>query len=316
MRIVQTKIRRTEDTDGIALYHRNVKRVQPQDNEGNPRLLTKQEEQKLAKKIIPLKKAYIDQAGIKALAQQRELTPAETEELLSLEEKIREGIEARNQLVEANLRLAMNQAKKFQGRGVPLSDLIQSANQGLITGANKFDCRGTKLSTYATWWIRSKLFGDVRDNPSRDVRIPSYLIEVLANLNRLRPNQELTPIEVASLLKISIKQAKTILHAKEVYDKQVFSVNPGNNFTDLIDEKSLPPEDEVEQAELQTKSNNVLQKALCTLDEREKKIIEERFLNEKTLTEVGLLFGITKERVRQIEKRALKKLRVQMGNNV
>ncbi|MBL7497641.1 RNA polymerase sigma factor [Frankia sp. CNm7] len=277
---------------------------------GRTTLLTAEGEVDLAKRI----EAGLF-AGHKLATGADEMAPRQRQELMAVEQ---DGQRARQQLVEANLRLVVSIAKRYTGRGMLFLDVVQEGNLGLIRAVEKFDyTKGYKFSTYATWWIRQAITRALADQ-SRTVRLPVHLVELLNQLVRLRREllvelgREPTTEEIATALGVTVSRVDEL---QRVSREPVSLDSPVGDEADIElgdlieDTAAIEP---AEAAMISVRADQ-LGAVLGALPDRERRVIQLRFGlvdgRGRTLDEIGREFGLTRERIRQIEQRTLTKLR-------
>jgi RNA polymerase primary sigma factor len=280
---------------------------------GKVPLLTAEQEVILAKAIEEGEAATAELD--KAAAEAKKLGATRLRELQRVE---RHGQLAKKKLIEANLRLVVSIAKRYVGRGMLFLDLIQEGNLGLIRAVEKFDyTKGYKFSTYATWWIRQAITRAIADQ-ARTIRIPVHMVETINKLIRIQRQllqdlgREPTPEEIGREMEFSPEKVREILKVSQepVSLETPIGEEEDSHLGDFIeDSDAVVPVDAASFILLQEQLDSVLH----TLSEREKKVIQLRFGltdgHPRTLEEVGREFGVTRERIRQIESKTLSKLR-------
>lgn len=272
-------------------------------------LLTAAEEVDLARRV---------EAGLFAEEKLRR-TPGPDERLaLDLDRLVVLGRVAKRRLIEANLRLVVSVAKRYVGRGLTMLDLVQEGNLGLIRAVEKFDyARGYKFSTYATWWIRQAMSRALADQ-ARTIRVPVHVVELINRVVRVQRRMlqergcEPTSQEVAAHLDLSAERVGEVLRLAQ---------EPVSLHTPVGEEDEVALGDLIEDGDAASPVESAaflllrqhLEAVLCTLGERERKVVQLRYGlvdgRPRTLEEIGRLFGVTRERVRQIESKTLSKLR-------
>jgi RNA polymerase primary sigma factor len=298
--------RTSGSTDSTRVYLKEIGRVP---------LLTAAEEVRLAERVAKGMKAE-EELALHAAAET--LDSIEPSRRRLLDQHVRTGEAAKSDLTQANLRLVVSIAKRYSGRGIPLLDLIQEGNLGLMRAVEKFDHqKGFKFSTYATWWIRQAITRAIADQ-SRTIRIPVHMVEVMSRVRReqrrltqelgreptlveLAETCDLTPVRVEELLKIAQDPLSL--------DTPVGSEDDTSLADFVEDSQAIRP---IEAATREMLHDEV-EKVLGSLSPREQEVVRLRFglddSRPRTLEEVGRTFGVTRERIRQIESKTLAKLR-------
>ena len=280
---------------------------------GKVPLLTAELEVELAKRIEAGAMATHELAVREA--QGRRLS---AEERVRLERQVRRGQQAKEALIEANLRLVVSIAKRYRNRGLAFLDLIQEGNLGLMRAVEKFDyTKGFKFSTYATWWIRQAITRALADQ-GRTIRIPVHMVETINKVVRVQRQllqefgREPTVEEIASRVEFPIERVREIqrINQDTVSLEQPMGDEEDFSLSDLIEDQGAEVPDD---AATRSMLHEAVRDALATLPKREREVMELRFGLEdgrvRTLEEVGKAFGVTRERIRQIEAKTLAKLR-------
>ena len=298
--------------DPVRMYLKEIGKVPLLSAEEEINLAQRMEEGNVATEKIQLLKARMEEA-------EDEAEKAEIQkEIKAMQKDIDLGSDAKKRLAEANLRLVVSIAKRYVGRGMLFLDLIQEGNLGLIKAVEKFDYRkGYKFSTYATWWIRQAITRAIADQ-ARTIRIPVHMVETINKLIRVSRQllQELgrepSPEEIAAEMNMPVDRVREILKISQepVSLETPIGEEEDSHLGDFIQDDNVPVPAE---AAAQTLLKEQLDEVLSTLTEREQKVLRLRFGmsdgRARTLEEVGKEFDVTRERIRQIEAKALRKLR-------
>ncbi len=317
-RTAQTKKKHYTE-DSIRLYLQEIGRI---------RLLRAEEEIELARKIADL----LELERIRdEIDDQLEDEPTDTDwanavdmSLPAFRRRLHLGRRAKDKMVQSNLRLVVSIAKKYMNRGLSFQDLIQEGSLGLIRAAEKFDHeKGYKFSTYATWWIRQAITRAIADQ-SRTIRLPVHLYETISRIKKTTKllSQELgrkpTEEEIATRMEMTIEKLRFIAKSAQlpISLETPIGKEEDSRLGDFIESDGETPEDEVSKSLLRED----LESVLSTLSPRERDVLRLRYgLDDgrmKTLEEIGQIFNVTRERIRQIEAKALRKLRHPNRNSV
>ncbi|NJL44910.1 MAG: RNA polymerase sigma factor RpoD [Leptolyngbyaceae cyanobacterium SM2_3_12] len=323
-RRTQTKKRHYTE-DSIRLYLQEIGRI---------RLLRAEEEIELARKIADLLKLerIHDELveSLQRVPQDNEWADAvgqdegEVYSLASFRRRLYIGRRAKDKMVQSNLRLVVSIAKKYMNRGLSFQDLIQEGSLGLIRAAEKFDHeKGYKFSTYATWWIRQAITRAIADQ-SRTIRLPVHLYETISRIKKTTKllSQELgrkpTEEEIATRMEMTIEKLRFIAKSAQlpISLETPIGKEEDSRLGDFIESDGETPEDQVSKSLLRED----LESVLGTLSPRERDVLRLRYgLDDgrmKTLEEIGQIFNVTRERIRQIEAKALRKLRHPNRNSI
>ncbi|MFS8837542.1 RNA polymerase sigma factor RpoD [Synechococcus sp. R6-5] len=310
--------------DSIRVYLQEIGRI---------RLLRADEEIELARKIADLleleraREAVFQRMGLWSDPEEVPDTLWAEEVKMSLPEfrrRLHRGRRAKEKMVQSNLRLVVSIAKKYMNRGLSFQDLIQEGSLGLIRAAEKFDHeKGYKFSTYATWWIRQAITRAIADQ-SRTIRLPVHLYETISRIKKVTKllSQELgrkpTEEEIATRMEITIEKLRFIAKSAQlpISLETPIGKEEDSRLGDFIESEGETPEDRVAKVLLREDLESVLE----TLTARERDVLKLRYgLDDgrmKTLEEIGQIFNVTRERIRQIEAKALRKLRHPNRNSV
>jgi len=323
-RRAQTKKRHYTE-DSIRLYLQEIGRI---------RLLRAEEEIELARKIadlLKLERIYDDLSDVlgqdpdyEEWAQAVRQEEGEDFTAAAFRHRVHVGRRAKDKMVQSNLRLVVSIAKKYMNRGLSFQDLIQEGSLGLIRAAEKFDHeKGYKFSTYATWWIRQAITRAIADQ-SRTIRLPVHLYETISRIKKTTKllSQELgrkpTEEEIATRMEMTIEKLRFIAKSAQlpISLETPIGKEEDSRLGDFIESDGETPEDQVSKSLLRED----LESVLGTLSPRERDVLRLRYgLDDgrmKTLEEIGQIFNVTRERIRQIEAKALRKLRHPNRNSI
>ena len=303
--IVSSIMTSSQADDPIRMYLREIGQIE---------LLSVSQEMELSSKV---QQGLLAEEKLKAIKKGKKLDVS-PEEIKKLEEETEEGMQARDLFIESNLRLVVSIAKKYLGRGMQLQDLIQEGNMGLMKAVNKFDyTKGFKFSTYATWWIKQAITRAIADQ-ARTIRVPVHMVETINKLARMQRKltQELrrdpTPEELADALHLTVEKVQQI---QKIAQEPVSLETPGgeeddSTLGDFVHDVELPNPLEYT---INEKYKEEIDSVLKTLTPREEKVLRLRVGlvdgKQHTLEEVGKEFNVTRERIRQIEAKAIRRLR-------
>ena len=293
------RVRRTVELDLFRLYLDEI---------GKHPLLAAEEE-------VRLSQAY--QAGLDA-RRRLAATAADDPSRSGLEAAVERGEGARRQMIESNLRLVVSIARRFSATGLPLGDLVQEGNLGLLRAVEKFDWRkGVKFSTYATWWIRQAIARGAADRGARAIRLPVHVDEQVGRLRRAQARlkgslgREPSPAELAAEVHLPVEAVARLQGAAQAVTSLDTPVgDEGAALQDLLEDDSAVGPDELA---MEAVGRESLEQALATLPERARQVLVLRFGLDsgtpRTLEEVGAVLGVSRERARQVERGALAALR-------
>jgi RNA polymerase primary sigma factor len=305
--------------DSIRIYLQEIGRI---------RLLRAEEEIELARKIADLLELERNRERLEKrlgyFPSDREWATENKMELPAFQRRLYHGRRAKDKMVQSNLRLVVSIAKKYMNRGLSFQDLIQEGSLGLIRAAEKFDHeKGYKFSTYATWWIRQAITRAIADQ-SRTIRLPVHLYETISRIKKTTKilSQEMrrkpTEEEIAERMEMTIEKLRFIAKSAQlpISLETPIGKEEDSRLGDFIEADGETPEDEVSKNLLREDLENVLD----TLSARERDVLRLRYgLDDgrmKTLEEIGQIFNVTRERIRQIEAKALRKLRHPNRNSI